>query len=247
MVQNSEEIPSNTQNLTEVNDPKQLTTIYKKNGSFDQRRRLLLEDFKKSETHSNLLLKLKLMVENKIKNDPSILMKNKGKMGALIQGGIINDHMPQKAVNSKNDNSLLSIVDKDIQQKIIDSPEFHKELKDELNDIKRKLLGITDEEYAKQLEDEQRQKDSEKEELKKQNEEKELAYKNNFKVKTLNTSHKVTKAPRFNFSSNRNTDRHIRDNSVMPNSINDPTSGKTNNGNKGGDNKQGQGVPYLMY
>lgn len=248
MAENTDGNSSNTPNITEINDPKQLTAVYKKNGSFDQRRKLLLEDFKKSETHSNLLLKLKLMVENKIKNDPSILMKNKGKMGALIQGGIINDHMQQKTVNSKNDNSLLSIVDKDIQEKIIDSPEFHKELKDELKNTKRILLGISDEEYAKQLEEEKRQKELELEEIKRQDAEKELAYKNNFKVKNLSTSHKVTKPPRFNFSTNRNNDRHVRDNYQSPgNDISSNANKNTGNNSAGEDNKQKQNVPYLMY
>lgn len=248
MTENTDDNSSNTQNITEINDPKQLTTVYKKNGSFDQRRKLLLEDFKKSETHSNLLLKLKLMVENKIKNDPSILMKNKGKMGALIQGGIINDHMQQKTVNSKNDNSLLSIVDKDIQEKIIDSPEFHKELKDELKNTKRILLGISDEEYAKQLEEEKRQKDLELEEIKRQEAEKELAYKNNFKVKNLGTNHKVTKPPRFNFSTNRNNDRHVRDNYQSPGNDTSSNANKNNGNNSASeDNKQKQNVPYLMY
>lgn len=237
--------PETDKSITEVNDPKQLTTVYKKNGSFDHRRKLLLEDFKKSETHSNLILKLKLMVENKIKNDPSILMKNKGKMGALIQGGIINDHMQQKSVNSKNDNSLLSIVDKDIQVKIIDSPEFHTELSNELKDIKRVLLGISDENYAKQIDEEKRQKELELEEIKKQNAEKELAYKNNFKVKTLNNSHRVTKAPRFNFPGSRNNERHSRDG----NNNYDITSNSGTNTADGtnDDKKQNKNVPYLMY
>lgn len=260
MSDNTDGKSTNTPNITEINDPKQLTTVYKKNGSFDQRRKLLLEDFKKSETHSNLLLKLKLMVENKIKNDPSILMKNKGKMGALIQGAIINDHMQQKSVNSKNDNSLLSIVDKDIQEKIIDSPEFHKELKDELKNTKRILLGISDEEYAKQLEEEQRQRELELEEMKKQDTERELAYKNNFKVKNLSANHKVTKAPRFNFSSNRNSERHFRDNYQSPtnetsnnsnknnaNNSNTTNTNTNNNNSAGEDNKQKQNVLYLMY
>lgn len=176
------------------NDPKQLTTIYKKNGDFDKQRKVLLENFKQSETHSNLLLKLKLMVESKIKQDPSILLKNKGKMGALIQGEIINDHM------STNGSGLLSIVDKDIQDKIIDSPEFHILLRTELKDIKRKLMGISDEDYAAQLETEEKEKEKEKEKkggVVFTTEFKNGDYKNNFRVKNL--SHRVNKPPRFNF------------------------------------------------
>lgn len=179
-----------------ITDHKQLTGIYKKNGSFDNQRKLLLENFRQSETHTNLLLKLKLMVESKIKQDALILMKNKGKMGALIQGEIINQHVSS---TEKDSGSLLSIVDKDIQDKIIDSPEFHAILRDELKDIKRKMLGVSDEDYAKQLAEEKELQRREQEDQERQRAEKEQAYKNSFKVKRLNPApHKVTKAPRFN-------------------------------------------------
>lgn len=46
MTENADGNSSNTPSITEINDPKQLTAVYKKNGSFDQRRKLLLEDFK---------------------------------------------------------------------------------------------------------------------------------------------------------------------------------------------------------
>lgn len=154
----------------QVTDSKQLTGIYKKSGLFDKQRRTLLQNFKESETHANLLLKLKLMVDNKVKNNPDILMKNKGKMAALIQGEIM----------TENNNSLLSIVDKDIQEKIIDSPDFHSVLKSQLKDVKRKQEGITDEEYA---------------EILKKETETQTPHIN--KV----TKPKVTKAPRFNYSS----------------------------------------------
>lgn len=181
-----------------VSDHKQLASIYKKNGSFDKRRKLLLENFKDSQTHKNLLLKLKLMVENKIKNDPSILLKNRGKMGALIQGEIIS--------NNTGGHSILNIVDKDIQEKIIDSPEFHEILKVELKDIKRKFEGVSDEDYAKQLELEEKLKQEEDQRKQKEEAEKMLAYKNNFKVKQLAATH-MAKPPRFNFTSKNIRDR----------------------------------------
>ncbi|CAK7896933.1 hypothetical protein CAAN1_17S00584 [[Candida] anglica] len=137
-------------------DPKHLVSVYKKNGSFDKRRRVLLDNFKSSETHANLMLKLKMIVEGKIKNDPSILMKNRGKVGALIQGNII---------QQKTSDSILSIVDKDIQEKIIDSPEFHEVLRDELGDIKRRLMGVSDEDWERQKEEEKAAKRSEAEEM----------------------------------------------------------------------------------
>ncbi|OBA24473.1 hypothetical protein METBIDRAFT_37988 [Metschnikowia bicuspidata var. bicuspidata NRRL YB-4993] len=172
-------------------DHKTLSATYKKNGSFDNKRKILLQDFKKSQTHSNLLLKLKVMVESKIRNDPSILLKNKGKIAALIQGEVIN--------GNSSGSSILSIVDKDIQEKIIDSPGFHQELKVELKDIRRKLLGVTDEDYAKQLENERVQKAEEDARKERERAERDLAYKNNFKVKQLSFPAKIVKPPRFSF------------------------------------------------
>lgn len=181
-----------------VADHKQLATIYKKGGSFDKQRKLLLENFKDSQTHKNLLLKLKLMVENKVKNDPSILLKNRGKVGALIQGEIIS--------SNPAGNPILNIVDKDIQEKIIDSPEFHEILKVELKAIKRKCEGVSDEDYAGQLEEEEKLKQEEEQRREKEKAEKELAYKNNFKVKQLAATH-MAKPPRFNFTSKNIRDR----------------------------------------
>lgn len=193
-------------------DNKYLTLIYKKNGSFDKQRKRLLENFKSSQTHSNLQLKLKLMIESKLKSDPTILLKNKGKMAALIQGEII---------SNKVGSNILEIVDKDIQEKIIDSPEFHESLKVELKDIRRKALGITDEEYAKQLEEEEKAKREETERKQREEAEKELSYKNNFKVKQLITP-SAPRPPRFNLpvrerdtyrgraAGSRQTDRYER-------------------------------------
>lgn len=134
-----------------MSDPKQLVSVYKKNGSFDKRRKKLLDNFKESETHANLMLKLRMIVEGKVKSDPSILMKNRGKIGALIQGNIIQQ-------KNETENSILNIVDKDIQEKIIDSPEFHDILKDELKDIERRLLGISDEEWETKKKEEAEEK-----------------------------------------------------------------------------------------
>lgn len=161
---------------------------YKRSGTFDQQRKQLLENFKQSETHKNLLLKLQLMVDNKVKKDPSILAKNRGKMGALIQGEIVNQHSTGKEAG------LLGIVDKDIQEKIIESPEFRSLIKTELKDIRRKLLAISDEDYEKLLEEERQQSaQSEQEERKPSVEHERDSY--NFKVKK--PGNKQFKVPRI--------------------------------------------------
>lgn len=187
-----------------IADYKQLVSHYKKSGAFDKRRKLLLENFKQSQTHTNLLLKLKLMVESKVKNDPSILTKNKGKMAALIQGEII---------GNARGSAILSIVDKDIQDKIIDSSEFHDSLRAEVKDIKRKLEGVSDEDYAKQLAEEEKRKEAEAEKKAKEVAERDMAYKNNFKIKHLTAPHKISKPPRFNFNSSRAGDGYDREKS----------------------------------
>lgn len=185
-------------------DAKLLMSIYKRSGAFDQQRKRLLEDFKSSKTHKNLLLKLQMMLDNKVKNDPSILAKNRGKMGALIQGEIVNQH------SSTNDPGLLGIVDKDIQEKIIESPDFRHLIESEIKDIRRKVLGISDEDHKKMLEEEENQKLKDQEEAKRKASERaqeerdreerdrDIAYKNNFKVKK--PANKLFKAPRIKFA-----------------------------------------------
>lgn len=209
---------------TKVTDPKQLTTIYKKNGTFDAKRKELLSNFKESETYKNLLLKLQIMVESKIKADPLILMKNKGKMAALIQGEIVNQSnnkdpssSPTLRNGDKDDNGILSIVDKDIQENIIDSSQFHESLKEELMDVQRKIMGISDEEFDKiknelRLKKEKREQEALKRRMRLEKEKIELDYRNNFKVKDLSNggvvtnAHRVNKVPRINLKSNTGGD-----------------------------------------
>ncbi|KAG7660404.1 uncharacterized protein J8A68_006087 [[Candida] subhashii] len=165
------------------------------------------------------------MVESKVKQDPKILLKNRGKMAALIQGEIINTSTPktdekngesggrggESGKSSSSADSLLGIVDKDIQDKIIDSPEFHGLIRDELCDIRRKLMGISDEEWDKQKEQERLRLERLKMEAKLKSL-KEKDYKSSFRIKNLSGSHggtsgsgssssgshRVTKPPRFN-------------------------------------------------
>ncbi|WPK26434.1 hypothetical protein PUMCH_003788 [Australozyma saopauloensis] len=194
-------------------DHKQLAAKYKKNGSFDKRRKSLLEDFKLSQTHTNLLLKLKVMVESKIKNDPSLLLKNRGQVAALIQGEVIN--------GAKTGASIVGIVDKDIKDKILVSQEFRGDLRTELKDIKRKLLGVSDEDYAKELEEERKSRLSMSSFPASlpatPNQSNESDRDNSFRGRNGFHKHipqgKVAKAPRFNFNlppRNRERDQNSR-------------------------------------
>lgn len=181
-------------------DHRELSAIYKRKGSFDKQRKQLLQNFKSSQTHENLLLKVKLMVELKVKSDPSILLKNRGKMAALIQGEIISG-------SGSGTSSILSIVDKDIREKIIDSPDFHENLNSELKDIRRQCLGISDEDYAAQLAEEKKAREEEAERREREKAERETAYKNNFKVKQLSAPSKPLRPPRFNLHTMRDSYR----------------------------------------
>ncbi|CAX44828.1 conserved hypothetical protein [Candida dubliniensis CD36] len=238
---------SQPQQEKDITDPKQLITIYKKKGKFDNQRRLLLDNFKQSETYDNLLLKLKLLIENKVKQDPNILMKNKGKMAALIQG----------EMTTNDTNELLNIVDKDIQDKIIDSFEFHNLIKNDLIDIKQELLGISDEEIIKlknqeKLKLERLRMEAKLKNLKRiqqqqqQNQEQqqvEKNYKNNFKIKNLaassssssSSNHRVNKPPRFN----------LRDSSTNINGITTDTHDKQSS--QPTKEKKKDKIPFMMY
>lgn len=191
-------------------NPKELTAKYKRAGLFDQQRRLLLDNFRELETHANLLLKLKLLIEAKVKDDPLILMKNKGKMAALIQGEIINQHHAEaKSKPNGAAPSLLSIVDQDLREKIIDLPEFQNQLRMEIKDIQRKMLGVSDEDYQAQLKREQEEAQRRAKELQEKEErrrleraEKERAKERLWEEKHMRKSasghHRVMKPPRIN-------------------------------------------------
>ncbi|RCK60350.1 hypothetical protein Cantr_08182 [Candida viswanathii] len=190
----------------EITDSKQLISIYKKKGKFDNQRKILLDNFKQSQTYTNLLLKIKLLIEAKVKQDPSILMKNKGKMAALIQGEI----------TTNDNNELLSIVDKDIQDKILDSYEFHNLIKNELIDIKQEISGDNDEELMnlkkqEKIKLERLKFESKLTNLKMIQQHHELeqepsepgysksSYKTSSTSSSISSNHRVSKPPRFNY------------------------------------------------
>ncbi|CDK25588.1 unnamed protein product [Kuraishia capsulata CBS 1993] len=96
-------------------DAKGLSSLYKRKGYFDQQRKVLLSDFKQSSEHETLQHMLRQLVEEKVKEDPTILTKNKGKMAALLQGSI--------ATNSRN-KEILSLVEKYSKTRTVDSKEL---------------------------------------------------------------------------------------------------------------------------
>ncbi|EER32595.1 predicted protein [Candida tropicalis MYA-3404] len=232
-------------NKSEITDSKQLINIYKKKGKFDNQRKKLLDNFKQSQTYTNLLLKLKLLIEAKVKQDPSILMKNKGKMAALIQGEI----------TTNDNNELLSIVDKDIQDKILDSYEFHNLIKTELIDIKQEISGDNDEELSNLKKQEQLKLERLKLESKLTNlkviqqhhdsnpesrdgsygKNNKINYNNNMKSNSMNSNHRINKPSRFNYRSENNSNNNASSSS---------TSHKEDESNK---RKKKDKIPFMMY
>merc|ERR1712080_301385 len=117
---------------------------------------------------------------------------------------------------SKEDTGILSIVDKDIQENIIDSSQFHESLKEELMDVQRKLMGISDDEFETMKQElrvkkeKQEQEEAIKRQVRLEKDKNELDYRNNFRIKEMTngrvhsnaaTAHRVHKVPRINLKS----------------------------------------------
>ncbi|OWB51380.1 hypothetical protein B5S30_g1154 [[Candida] boidinii] len=73
-----------------ITDPRQLVNQYKRSGLFDDERKKILNNFKSSNTYELLQNKVEELVNLKIQEDNSILVKNKGRTSALIQSSLIN-------------------------------------------------------------------------------------------------------------------------------------------------------------
>lgn len=220
----------------QITDSKQLINIYKKKGKFDNQRKILLDNFKQSQTYNNLLLKLKILIEAKVKQDPSILMKNKGKMAALIQGEI----------TTNDNNELLSIVDKDIQDKVLDSYEFHNLIKNELIDIKQEISGDNHEELKdlkiqEQLKLERLKLESKLTNLKKiqQHHEQTLEVLDNTYGTTSKSSYKN------NSSSNHRVNKPSRFNHRIEGNLNSNSGGV--NQDEASQKKKKDKIPFMMY
>lgn len=168
---------------------KELVSIYKKNGAFDRRRRNLLSNFKELQTHNNLILKLQKIVDNTVKTDPTLLVGNRGKGAALIQTTLIQQQQAD---------SILGIVDRDIQEKIIDLPEFRNLLRDELEEIDRVKRGITDAEWEKIKLKKLEERKAEEEARRAEEEEKVKEDRRLQQVEPPRPKPKVSRAPKIN-------------------------------------------------
>lgn len=133
---------------------KKLTSIYKKNGSFDKQRNIFLETFKNSDVYSKSIIKLEEIIEKIIKENPDFLLKNKGKIAALIQGQIINDYLklksdtnnlvPNKELNNDSNTNFLFEIDQEIEKIIFSSTEFQVSLRKDLMKIQDDLMKTQD-------------------------------------------------------------------------------------------------------
>ncbi|OLL25986.1 Set1 complex component shg1 [Neolecta irregularis DAH-3] len=87
-----------------------LVEMYKKSGQFDQLRRDLMREFYDTEGVT-LVERLKVLVDQEVENDPSLLTREKGKATALLTGAMERSKISEDAL-------------KLIKSSILESPQF---------------------------------------------------------------------------------------------------------------------------
>ncbi|ODV85874.1 hypothetical protein CANARDRAFT_7237 [[Candida] arabinofermentans NRRL YB-2248] len=98
-------------NGTVEQTPQELITKYKRKGYFDTKRKQLISNFTTSETENDVSMNFKLdelidkLIDLKVRQDPSILAKNKGKLAALVQTALINEQFKTQRVKSNQNNN----------------------------------------------------------------------------------------------------------------------------------------------
>lgn len=90
-----------------ITDPRQLVNQYKRSGLFDDERKKILNNFKSSDTYELLQKKVEELVNLKIQEDNSILVKNKGRTSALIQSSFINSGNVNGPSSSLKTNNMI--------------------------------------------------------------------------------------------------------------------------------------------
>jgi predicted component of type VI protein secretion system len=109
-------------------EQKEIVAEYKKRGFFDTKRKewldLCLEDTEKRDTLKTLI---EQVVKCKIEKDPELLIKNKGKVTALIQTELVKRHVQKTKQISGNTNTTINSDIKPIDKEM--------ELLDQLNSI----------------------------------------------------------------------------------------------------------------
>ncbi|CCH40644.1 hypothetical protein BN7_178 [Wickerhamomyces ciferrii] len=133
-----------------TNDAKSLSISYKRKGYFDEKRSAILEHFKTTEAHDELLATIKAIVDRIVRKNPELLLKNKGQLAALIEGTISrqvqNGSISNNAgvIPSANDKDLdlgdvknvYDIFDEEVKQSTIGSDELKEEIRNVLKELK---------------------------------------------------------------------------------------------------------------
>lgn len=127
-----------------ITDPRQLVNQYKRSGLFDDERKKILNNFKSSNTYELLQNKVEELVNLKIQEDNSILVKNKGRTSALIQSSLINTGNTNGSSSSllgKNmigSNKTTTTVTNTKDMSTADRKQREKELVQEINHLMNK-------------------------------------------------------------------------------------------------------------
>ncbi|ODV60661.1 Shg1p ASCRUDRAFT_70548 [Ascoidea rubescens DSM 1968] len=88
-------------------DINKLILTYKRSGSFDERKKEILQSFVETPQYQQLMQLVRKFVDNEISKDPSLLFKNRGQLTALIEGSIMRlpDSVGKSNVDNKGENA----------------------------------------------------------------------------------------------------------------------------------------------
>lgn len=110
-------------------DPNRLVVLYKKHGGFDETRKLLFEEFKRSQLFLVLQEDLKEFIKITVSQDPNILSKNRGQMAALLKSQFfkknsmnqIEEFVRAKFEDQSMDNEFLRQITRDLNREFVDT------------------------------------------------------------------------------------------------------------------------------
>ncbi|KAH3672267.1 hypothetical protein WICMUC_004362 [Wickerhamomyces mucosus] len=137
-----------------ISDNKSINVLYKRKGHFDAKREELVKNFKQTEAYGNLVTTAKQIVESIIRNNPKLLVKNRGQLTALIEGTIsryvqsmVNYQKPDPLkMKLENDEinvsgigieSVYSLIEEEIKDSTICSYSLKEELMETLKELRK--------------------------------------------------------------------------------------------------------------
>ncbi|CEP25041.1 unnamed protein product [Cyberlindnera jadinii] len=136
-------------------DAKTLEVLYKRRGYFDAKRDELLQQFKQTDTHAQLLEMIKSIVDEIVQTKPELLLKNKGQLAALIEGIILRQNSAAHESSltnfgidvsklSNHDNyDVYQLFEKQVKSSTEGSEELRNSLIQTLHTLRREKLPTT--------------------------------------------------------------------------------------------------------